>query len=86
MGERGGELALEKFDEPILLRSDLHQDNVIVARRDIALDRLQMISADGPQLMSWETVSDETCLLAAANPSVSGNSAMTGHPVTDQRK
>ena len=43
MGERGGELALEKFDEPILLRSDLHQDNVIVARRDIALDRLQMM-------------------------------------------
>src|SRR5689334_12597010 len=43
MAERGRELALEKFDERILLRSDLHQDDVIEACRHIALDRLQMM-------------------------------------------
>jgi hypothetical protein len=54
MSERWRQLALEKLNERILLRSDLNQDDVIVARPDIAIDRLEMIfrrwpAADEPR-------------------------------------
>jgi hypothetical protein len=50
------------------------------------MDRVEMTLGDGPQLTGWLTASGDTCLLAAANPSVSGSSAITGQPATDQRK
>ena len=49
----------------------------------------QIQAAQAPeveQMTDWLTASGDTCLLAAANPSVSGSSAITGQPATDQRK
>src|SRR5262245_40823119 len=43
MSQRGRQLLLEKFSEFFLLWSDLDQDDVIVPRRDIAIDRLEMM-------------------------------------------
>ena len=36
------QLVLEELEERVLLRSDLHQDNMIETRLDILADRLQV--------------------------------------------
>ena len=80
-------MTLEELDELVLLRSDLDQDDMVVAGLHVAVDGAQVpVRREGPQLMDSATVSGETCLLAAANPLVSGSSAITGQPATDQRK
>jgi hypothetical protein len=86
VAQRRRQLALEQVEEAVLIRTDLDEDHVIVARpmkRSIAS---RWRSSDGPQLTDLATTSGVTCSLAAAKSSVSGNSACTGQPVTAQRK
>jgi hypothetical protein len=42
LSQAGCQLAFEKFEETILVRADLGQDDVIVTSLDVMIDRLKM--------------------------------------------
>jgi hypothetical protein len=79
-------VALEEVEEGVLVGADLDQDDVVVAGLEEAVDRLEVALRRRPAAYPLATVSGETCSVAPAKPSVSGSSASTGQPATDQRK